>query len=232
MAAAFVSNAAGINLDASIASLSTPFVAASGFNVIHIGIRGRNATVLSVTDDAGTPNVYTKRASTTAVKEIDFAQGHYTKGASFEHGVEAESWTATVSAACKNVIVTLTSGEKFAVECNNYSSSTGIGTATAASASFASTSAPTISLTPAASTSIASAGFVSATLLNQAAGTGTLRGNESGATVEDGIAVTTVDNTGTTPIVVSLNPVNQETVDGATFDVPATYAITVVEIKA
>lgn len=234
MAAAFVSNTGAVNLDSTVAAMTVPFVAASGFNVVHIGVRSKLATVLSVTDDAGTPNTYTKKASIFARTEVDYTNEYNIPpvGAIFHDGVEAESWTATVANACKNVIVTLSTGAKFAVEANNYTSGTGIGASSATTAALISSSAPSISLTPAASTSIVSAGFCTATLLNQVANLGTIRGSFAGATAEDGIAVTTIDRTGVTPIVVSLAPSNTEVLGGTTFSVPATYAVTAVEIKA
>lgn len=234
MAAAFVSNAGGVNLVSSVSTLTTPFVAASGFNVVHIGIRSKLATVLSVTDDAGTPNTYTKKASITARTEVDYTNEYNIPpvGAIFHGSVEAESWTATVSSACKNVIVTLTSGAKFAVQCNNYTSGTGFGASSASTASLSSTSAPTISLTPAASTSIISAGFVTAAFLAEVATLGTIRGSQQAETTQSGISVITADHTGTTPLVVTLGSTDTETVDGVTFAFPAAYAVTSVEIKA
>jgi hypothetical protein len=247
MAAAFVSNTGGINLDSSVTTLTVPAVIASGYNVVHVAIRSKIATVMSVTDDAATPNTYTKRCSVFANTERDYTVDEYDippKGSIFFNSVEAETWTATVSNACKNVIVTLTTGAKFAVQVNNYTSGTGISTTTPTSAAIVSSSAPSISLTPAASTSIVSVNFASATLLNQAAGLGTLRGSTAAATTEQGVACTTVDRTGVTPIVVSLAPTNTEVISGdnllngninatqITVAVPATYAVTAVEIKA
>lgn len=233
MAVAFVSNANTYNLDPSVNPVVVPFVAAlNQCIVVHIGVRSATAIVGSVTDNFG--NVYTRQGSILAQDESDYTLGRYSKAPLLFNKVEGECWTTRSGGAVASVTVTMSGLATTAIVINSYTGS-GFGAANAVTAVQSST--PTATLTTTASNSFISAGFSTATLLNEAttAGHGTVREEEAaGGQNSHKIEVTTADLAVASASAASviLTPSNQVTVDGATYAQPATYAICAVEVKA
>lgn len=195
MAVAFVTSSRAINLDSSQTTLTVPLAltATSGkVAVVHIAILSAVATVLSVTDNASTPNVYTFQTGVNA----SYNPGNRTFGSpatGFPSGEDDYNWPADIQTnadqltqgvirgevwtspagvtpgAATQLTVTLTSGAKCAVAVGIYSGSGSIVAVTSANAvALPSTSAPTIAVTMTAA-SYLSAGFSSQSSLNQAA---------------------------------------------------------------
>lgn len=245
MAVAAAANASAVNLDSFVNSLVIPFASTGTTQgiAVFVGVHSKFANVLSVIDDVG--NVYTKQKGAFTNFEEDYVVNQYDtppKGSITHHGIDGEVWTtrATTGSVTK-VTVTLNTptGARFAVEIQGYTGCSAIGAS--AVASFASTSAPSISLVTTAASSVVCAGFASNSGLNQAATAGTLRGQiEGGTVVADGVvevavADLLVASSGATGVV-TLAPTNTEVLSGSTtlttIAVPMTYVVCAVEIKA
>lgn len=196
MAVAFLTATRGINLDSSVTTLTVPFSLTATANkaaVVHIAVLSAVVTVLNVTDNATTPNVYTFQAGVNA----SYTPGNRTFGgaaAGFPGGdsdfnwpadiqttadqltqgqVRGEVWTspaAVTPGAATQLIITLSGGAKCAAEVLIYTGVGSYGAITAANAvAVTSSSAPTIAVTTGATASYLSAGFASQSCLNQAA---------------------------------------------------------------
>lgn len=228
-----VNHNAVVNLDSSISSLAIPVsVAQNKLVVVNVGIRSAVVSVSSVTDDQG--NTYTQQAHARANQEIDFSTGGLSKAPILRNYVQGECWTATQASAtaATKVTVTLTSGAKFGVEVQTF---TGSAFGVTGSATFASSSSPSITATTQTNGSWLVASFSSAYSLNETATAGTIDDEISGSGTQDqgGVSVTLAHllkaTAGATTI--TLAPSNTEVQDGVTFDVPATYAVTAIEVK-
>lgn len=246
MSIAAVSNTGAVQLDSTVSTLVIPVaITSTDAIVVHIGVASAVISVASVTNSHG--DTFTRQAHVLANREVDYAQGRYFKNSILDEFIEGEVWTAVAGAAVTSITVTLTGGAKFAVEVEEYSgNNTTPATAFphAASAVVATTSAPSIAISSATSTSFISAGFSTLFGLNQAAGTNNvLRGTETGTTgAQTGVAVTCADSLSSTTKTVALAPASTESVDGisgspgspsagqVTIAVPATYAVCAVEV--
>ena len=195
MAVAFATSTRAINLDSSVSTFTVPLSLTATANkvaVVHIAILSAVATVLSVTDNATSPNVYTFQTGVNASynpgsrtfgspaagfpggeDDFDWPSDIQTTADQLTQGVvRGEVWTSPAGVtpgAATQLTVTLTSGAKCAVEAVIYTGSGSIVAVTSANAvALPSNSAPTIAVTMTAA-SYLSAGFSSQSALNQVA---------------------------------------------------------------
>lgn len=232
MAVAAVASASGANVDSSLNSLVIPFTAASTQSIcVFIGVRSAVYTVASVIDDHG--NVYTKQGAVLANYELDFSTGHYIKNAILDQYIDCELWTTVSTGAVTKITVTTTSGAKFAVAIQSYSS-VAAAFGAVATAQQVGVSTPSVTVTTTAANSFAVAGFASAYSLNQAAPGFTFRIEAAGTSTDKGASVAIADilKVAAGAQTITLNPVNTITVGGAVIDPPATYACVAIEVKA
>lgn len=231
MAVTAVTNVGVENVDAAVASVVIPFVAASTqCIVVHVGSQSQFATVLSVVDNFG--NVYVRQSGVSARFEIDYPEEGLDKNPQFEDWVSGECWAVKSTGTVANITVTMSTAVRFAVEVQSYAGGSGLGAAGAVALN--NVSAPSIALTTTGANSFVSAGFSSVTGLSETATTGTLRGQEYSAGTRGGVDLTVADATvvGLAACTVTLAPVQQESVGGATFGVQASYAACAVEIRS
>lgn len=229
-----VANAGAINLDPSKKTLVIPFVADIGaLIVVHAGVASETQTIASVTDDG--LNVYTKKAAVLADYTDLYPQG-LVPGADNplnDFWIEGECWVTVATGATTVLTITTTDVARFAVEIESY---TGTSFGAGLTATVVQGQAASIVFTTTASNSFVSAGFSCALAPNEAASTGTVRGQVEGANRDFAVGITTADNTKATAgaCTVAIKPTTLDFLYGEdTFvPVPATYAVCAVEIKA
>lgn len=235
MSVAFVTSAGAVNPNTEVQTLTIPLaVTINQMVVVFVAVRAEDANVSSVVDTNG--DAFTQRASILSHKEFDYASDQFDKNPLNTEWVWLECWTVKAGGTSTSITVTVNGNAKFDVEALVYTSGSGnFGVAT--SVASKSTSAPTISLTPTATSSYIVAGFASPNGLNLAATTGTLRCQESTGTPYSVVSLACADATGATPQAVTLAPTNTQVLFGeaggqVTIGVPSSYSVCAVEIKA
>jgi len=202
--------AGAVNLDATVTSKAASITIGSGDAVlVFVAVRGKVATVSSVTD--GT-NTYTKLSGGKSYDTLSYELGHYAPFSRTANDVDGELWACTNASAATAVTVTLTSGAKFAFAVAIY---TGANTSAATAfpsgnraAAGESSDKPSASATLDSSASYLVAGFISPFVLDDSPTPvhGTFRKQAAGSTVPEGISVGVADFTGNTTAVVQIAP--------------------------